>query len=115
MKNIISKIKNIFNGIKCNKCGELLIIIGFLMLFVGYFIGVVGINSGLEPEYELVLSNNVYNFYKIEYHTTYPWLGILFGIYGLTLIVTGLLQIHKDKAKEIIYMVKCRINVIREN
>ena len=87
-------------------------IIGILLLLVGYYVGVVGFDFGDDPGYELVYSPEGSELYQVTYLHTYPWLGILFGIYGFAIIAVGLLQ-KNEKADEISSAIMEKINNLR--
>lgn len=83
--------------------------IGVLLLLAGYYVGVVGFDYGDETGYELVYSPGGSVLYEVTYLHAYPWLGILFGIYGIIIIAVGLLQ-KNERAEEITSLVMERIN-----
>jgi hypothetical protein len=87
-------------------------LIGILLLLVAYYVGAIGFDFGDEPSYELVYSPEGSELYEVTYFHTYPWLGILFGIYGAVIIAVGLL--HKnERAEEITALIMERINNLR--
>jgi|GEM_PF-5207457 len=87
-------------------------IIGIILLLAGYYVGVVGFDFGDDPGYELVFNTAGSELYQVTYLHTYPWLGILFGIYGFAIIAVGLLQ-KNETADEISSAIMERINNLR--